>query len=69
MDRTKSTRKSHPAKELTCIPRRIHCATTPDADGIEEELDRIAIDAFLDTLAETTLAIVRRRAEWDSSRP
>ena len=42
----------------------IHCAATPDAtkhDEHETELDRIAIDNLLDTLAEIALAIARRR--------
>ena len=49
---------------LTRIHRRIHCAATPDApehDEDETELDRIAIDNLLDTLAEIALAIARRR--------
>ena len=49
---------------LTRIHGRIHCAATPDAtehDEHETELDRIAIDNLLDTLAEIALAIARRR--------
>ncbi len=46
---------------LTPIHTRIHCAATyGNLDG-ENELDQIAIDNFLDTLAEVTLAIIRRR--------
>ena len=53
---------------LTRIHGRIHCAATPDAtehDEHETELDRIAIDNLLDTLAEVALAIVRRREQLD----
>ena len=53
---------------LTPIHRRIHCAATPDApehDEDETELDRIAIDNLLDTLAEVALAIARRREQLD----
>ena len=53
---------------LTRIHRRIHCAATPDAsehDEDETELDRIAIDNLLDTLAEIALAIARRREQLD----
>ena len=53
--------------DLTSIPRRIHCAAT-DATGKHEkvnELDRITIDHFLDTLAEVALAIARRREQLD----
>ena len=53
---------------LTPIHGRIHCAATPDApehDEDETELDRIAIDNLLDTLAEVALAIARRREQLD----
>ena len=53
---------------LTGIHGRIHCAATPDAtehDEHETELDRIAIDNLLDTLAEVALAIARRREQVD----
>ena len=49
---------------LTCIPRRIHC---PDTNAIEaaDELDRIAIDNFLTTLAEVALSVARRKERLD----
>ena len=46
---------------LTPIHRRIHCAPTDENLDNGNELDQIAIDHFLDTLAEVTLAIIRRR--------
>ncbi len=46
---------------LTPIHRRIHCATTPHTIEDQNELDQIAVDHFLDTLAEVALAIARRR--------
>ncbi len=48
-------------KALTPIHTRIHCAATGENLDSENELDQIAIDNFLDTLAEVTLAIIRRR--------
>ncbi len=48
-------------KALTPIHTRIHCAPTNENLDDENELDQIAIDNFLDTLVEVTLAIIRRR--------
>ncbi len=45
---------------LTSIHRRIHCAATQDADD-NDELDRIAIDNFLQTLTDVALSIAKRR--------
>ena len=45
---------------LTSIHRRIHCAATRDADVIDE-LNRIAIDNFLQTLSDVALSIAKRR--------
>ena len=53
---------------LTPIHTRIHFPATPDAsehDEDETELDRIAIDNLLNTLAEVALAIARRREQLD----
>ena len=50
---------------LTPIHSRIHCAATPDTTESDHELDQIAIDHFLDTLAEVALAIARRREQLD----
>ena len=50
---------------MTPIHGRIHCGATPD-DESENELDQIAIDHFLDTLAEVAMAIIRRRRQVDS---
>ena len=52
-------------KVLTRIPTRIHCGTTADHLDGDDELDRIAIDHFLDILAEIALAIARRREQLD----
>lgn len=46
---------------MTPIHRRIHCAPTDENLDNGNELEQIAIDHFLDTLAEVTLAIIRRR--------
>ena len=62
------TPRSGAPDALTGIHGRIHCAATPDAtehDEHETELDRIAIDNLLDTLAEVASAIARRREQLD----
>ena len=54
---------------LTSIPRRIHCAATPeDPPGHNEqdedfvdELDEIEINNFINALAEVTMAVAARR--------
>ena len=51
---------------LTPIHRRIHCGATPDTAESDNELDHIAVDHFLDTLAEVALAIARRKEQLDS---
>ncbi len=46
---------------LTCIPQRIHWPATHISGGSDtHELDRIAVDNFLDTLADVALAIAAR---------
>ncbi len=50
---------------LTPIHRRIHCVATANASEGQNELDRIAIDHFLYTLAKVALAIIRRRQQLD----
>ena len=51
---------------LTRIHSRIHCAATEDTSELDHELERIALDHFLDTLGEVALAIARRREQLDS---
>jgi hypothetical protein len=46
---------------LTPIPLRIHCPATTERVGGNDELDEIAIEHFLDTLAEVALAIASRK--------
>ena len=48
---------------LTCIPPRIHCAATPDADEEYSETDLIIVNNFLNTLAEIALAVAARNAQ------
>ena len=50
----------HDLQGLTCIPLRIHCAATPDTDEELSELDRMAIDTFIDELADIAVSIIRR---------
>ena len=58
-------------KALTSIPDGIHWAATdepePDTDYQQEfdELDQIAIDNFLDTLAEVAMDVANRRIARD----
>ncbi len=53
--------KGKELKALTCIPEGIHCAATPEDLKEQDELDEIAIDHFLDTLAEVAMAVANRR--------
>ena len=50
---------------LTPIHGRIHCAATADSTEDQNELDQIAIDHFLDTLAEVVISIALRREQLD----
>ncbi len=67
MDESRETQES-PEKSvdsasngLTGIPHRIHCPATQTSGGrLEDELDRIAVDHFLDTLAEVAISIAAR---------
>ncbi len=52
--------KNKEVKALTSIHTGIHCAATPDTPEEPDELDQIAIDTFLDTLAEVALAVSQR---------
>ena len=51
-----------PPEGLTRIHARIHCAATPDTGEEYSELDLMAIDNFIDELANITVSIIRRRA-------
>jgi hypothetical protein len=46
---------------LTPIPHRIHCPATTEGVGGNDELDQIAVEHFLDTLAEVALAVASRK--------
>ena len=58
-------RESGGAIGLTPIHGRIHCAATADTTEDQNEVDQIAIDQFLDTLAEVVIGIARRREQLD----
>ena len=46
---------------LTCIPQRIHWPATHISGGSNtHELDRIAVEAFLDALADVAISIAAR---------
>ena len=53
--------KSNGHEALTSIPEGIHCAATPEDPNGQDELDEIAINHFLDTLAEVALAVANRK--------
>ncbi len=53
--------KSYGHQALTSIPEGIHYAATPEDPNEQDEVDEIAIDHFLDTLAEVAMAIANRR--------
>jgi hypothetical protein len=46
---------------LTSIPLRIHCPATTNWVGGKDELDEIAVEHFLDTLARVALAVASRK--------
>lgn len=62
----KKVAKSGRQKALTNAPPRIHCVATPasvEADKQVEatgEMDQLAIDGFLDALAEIALSVAAR---------
>jgi hypothetical protein len=53
---------SGPENGLTSIPSGIHWPATTDGVGGQDEIDDIAVDHFLDTLAQVALAIASRKA-------
>jgi hypothetical protein len=61
-DQPTSRKESGGENGLTPIPPRIHCPATTDWVGGRDELDEIAVEHFLDTLAEVALAIASRKA-------
>ena len=50
-----------PPDGLTSIHARIHWADTPDTIEPGDEIDRIDINHFLDTLAQVALAVAKRQ--------
>jgi hypothetical protein len=61
-------RKPIPRKEngqenglTSSIPPRIHCPATADGVGGQDEIDDIAVEHFLNTLAQVALAVASRR--------
>jgi hypothetical protein len=50
---------------LTPIPSRIHCPATTDWVGGRDELDEVAVEHLLDTLAQVALAIASRKLGKD----
>ena len=50
---------------MTPIPPGIHCPATTERVGGKDELDEIAVEHFLDTLAGVALAVASRRLAKD----
>ena len=50
---------------LTGIPLRIHCWAATEGEQESAELDQIAVDHFLDTLAQVALSIAARKLSKD----
>jgi hypothetical protein len=46
---------------LTPIPPGIHCPATTERVGGNDELEEIAVERFLDALAEVALAVASRK--------
>jgi hypothetical protein len=62
MARNPRTRKESGGKNgLTPIPPGIHCPATTERVGGNDELDKIAVEHFLDMLADVALAIASRK--------
>ncbi len=59
--KAKHNRGSGEAKGLTPIHGRIHCAATTDSGGVDSEIDQMAVDHFVETLARVALAVATRR--------
>ena len=62
MDRRGDGRKKGKSEGLTPIPQRIHCAATPEGETLSE-VDIIAVEQFLDTLAEVAMSVASRRLQ------
>jgi hypothetical protein len=67
----RAKKESGGANGLTSIPPGIHCPATTKGVGGNDELDEIAVDHFLDTLARVALAVASRklRAKLDQDQP
>jgi hypothetical protein len=63
--RPRNRKESGGENGLTPIPSRIHCPATTDWVGGQDELGEIAVEHFLDTLAQVALAIASRKAAQD----
>ncbi len=62
--------KEFPSEDgLTGIPHRIHWPATQDSGGSElDEIDRIAVENFLDTLAEIAVRVATRQSAEHEAR-
>jgi hypothetical protein len=62
MPRKPRTRKESGGENgLTPIPQSIHWPATTERVGGRDEIDEIAVEHFLDTLAQVALAVASRK--------
>jgi hypothetical protein len=59
--KSKNSKESGEGNGLTSIRPGIHCPATTERVGGQDEIDEIAIDNFLDTLAQLALAVASRK--------
>jgi hypothetical protein len=59
--KSQSQQPSGPENGLTGIPSGIHCPATTERVGGQNEIDEIAVEHFLNTLAQVALAVASRR--------
>jgi hypothetical protein len=59
------SQSGHP-NGLTCIHQPIHCAATRDTTS--DEIERLQVEAFLQTLAEIAMSIARRQLNRNTKR-
>ena len=54
-------------KGLTPIHQGIHCAATTDGVEVLSEIDQMAVDHFIKTLAQVALAVASRQLAVDGN--
>jgi hypothetical protein len=66
MSRKRRTRRESGRENgLTSIPPRIHWPATTERVGGQDEIDDLAVEHFLNTLAQVALAVASRKTAPD----